>query len=70
MKILRTNLKIGGEILVTILKVLRNELGKKLHITPSKNNHKLENVFNSSSYKEFKNSVTVEDYLCTYRYII
>ena len=63
----RTNLEISGEIPVTILKVLRTEFGKKLHVTPSKSSDDLESVFDSSSYKEFKNRVTVGDYVHTYR---
>ena len=63
----RTNLEISGEIPVTILKVLRNEFGEKLHITPSKCSNDLESVFDNSYYNEFKNRVTVGDYVRTYR---
>ena len=63
----RTNLRISGFIPRPILRVLRHEFGEKLTVTTDKDDKKLESVFESAEYKEFKNRVSPADYIRTYR---
>jgi len=63
----RTSLRISGFIPRPILRVLRNEFGEKLTVTTDKDDKKLESVFESAEYKEFKSRVSPADYIRTYR---
>jgi DNA-binding XRE family transcriptional regulator len=63
----RTNIQMRGFIPAPVLRVLRNEFGKKLTITTEKDDQTLESVFDCAEYKEFKKRVTPADYIRTYR---
>jgi len=63
----RTNLRIKGFIPSSILRVLRNEFGKKLTVTADKDDKEIENVFDSEEYKSFKKHVSPAYYIRTYR---
>ncbi len=62
-----TNLRMRGFIPAPVLRVLRHEFGKNLTVTADKDENKLENVFDSVEYKEFKKRVSPADYFRTYR---
>jgi ribosome-binding protein aMBF1 (putative translation factor) len=63
----RTNMHMRGFIPMPVLRVLRHEFGENLTVTADKDDKKLESVFDSSEYKEFKNRVSPADYIRTYR---
>jgi DNA-binding XRE family transcriptional regulator len=63
----RTDLRIQGFIPTPVLRILRHEFGKKLMVKSNDADDTLENVFESSEYKEFKRRVTPGDYVRTYR---
>jgi DNA-binding XRE family transcriptional regulator len=63
----RTDIKMRGFIPASVVRVLRNEFGKKLTVTSEKDDLTLENVFDCAEYKEFKKRVTPADYFRTYR---
>jgi DNA-binding XRE family transcriptional regulator len=63
----RTDLRIQGFIPTPVLRILRHEFGKKLTVKANDADETLENVFESSEYKEFKRCVTPGDYVRTYR---
>ena len=63
----RTDLRIQGFIPTPVLRILRHEFGKKLTVKDDDAEEALENVFESSEYKEFKRRVTPGDYMRTYR---
>jgi ribosome-binding protein aMBF1 (putative translation factor) len=56
-----------GFIPMPVLRVLRNEFGESLTVTTDKDDKKLERVFDSAEYKEFKSRVAPADYIRTYR---
>jgi ribosome-binding protein aMBF1 (putative translation factor) len=56
-----------GFIPTPVLRVLRSEFGENLSVTTDKDDKKLESVFDSQEYKEFKNRVSPADYIHTYR---
>ena len=66
-KMPHTDLEIRGEIPAAVLKVLRREFGSKLTIMPDSTDEKLESVFESAEYEEFKDRITSGDYIRTYR---
>ena len=63
----RTNLRISGFIPMPVLRILQDEFGGKLTVTPDKAETGLESVFDSAEYKAFKSRVTPADYIRTYR---
>lgn len=63
----RTKLRMRGFIPPRVLRVLRHEFGRQLTIKAEKNDRQLENVFDSTMYKEFKKRVTPADYVRIYR---
>jgi ribosome-binding protein aMBF1 (putative translation factor) len=63
----RTNMHMQGFIPMPVLRVLRNEFGESLTVTTDKDDKKLERVFDSAEYKEFKSRVAPADYIRTYR---
>jgi DNA-binding XRE family transcriptional regulator len=63
----RTNIHISGFIPRPVLRVLHTEFGKNLTVTSDQNDKKLENIFDTTEYKEFKKRVSPSDYIRTYR---
>jgi ribosome-binding protein aMBF1 (putative translation factor) len=63
----RTNIKMQGFIPASVLRVLRSEFGKNLTVAADNDETKLENIFTSVEYKEFKNRITPADYIRAYR---
>jgi len=63
----RTNLRMRGFIPSRVLRVLRHEFGGHLTIKVEKEDTQVENVFDSTMYKEFKKRATPADYVRTYR---
>jgi ribosome-binding protein aMBF1 (putative translation factor) len=63
----RTDIHMRGFIPMPVLRVLHTEFWKNLTVTSEKDDNKLESVFDSSEYKEFKDRVSPADYIRTYR---
>jgi len=56
-----------GFIPVPVLRVLRNAFGENLTVTTDGDDMKLESVFETAEYKEFKTRLAPADYIRTYR---
>jgi len=66
----RTELRIKGFIPRPVLKVLRSEYGKSLHVKSDEEDEELVDFFKTNLYKNFKKKMNPAEYVKAYRDVL